>query len=219
MDETLGLKCGFETECAWHWEEDQPDDFHVLSGGNLTSLNRTGTMPGPTADVYNNANGRFLYARLTPKSGTKNLTSPTFGSTRENCILQVVLHQSGMGKSAIRIVIEPLVSPSWVPAEIMGNDLRKWGWHTFRIGRISQEFRVSLEVARNNNDPKPRSHISIDNLEMRNCFAENISKGNCSATQVQCMATRIPVCINPERICDHSKECDGGEDESKDCGK
>lgn len=221
MDEMLGLKCTFETACAWTWEEGLADGFHVLTGANMTTMNRTGIMPGPTADIYNNANGHFLHARLSPDSGTRILRSPIFGMTRENCMLVVVMHQSAMSRSAIRIVIEPIYSESsaWVPAEVLGNDLRKWGWHQFRIGRITKDFHILLEVVRNKSDQRPKSHVSLDNLAMMDCFAENINKGNCSATQVQCMANRIPVCINPERICDHSQECDGDEDENQNCGK
>lgn len=136
-------------------------------------------------------------------------------------MLVVVMHQSAMSRSAIRIVIQPAYAESspWVPAEVLGNDLRKWGWHQFRIGRISNDFHILLEVVRNRSDQRPRSHVSIDNLAMMDCFAENNNKGNCSTTQVQCMANRIPVCINAERLCDHYQECDGGEDESQDCGK
>lgn len=221
MDERLGMKCNFETDCAWTWDDKLSDGFHVLTGANITKMNRTGVMPGPASDIYNNANGHFLHARLSPDSGTRIIRSPMFGVTRENCMLVMVSHQSAMSRSAIRIVIEPVYSQSpsaWVPAEVLGNDLRKWQWHHFRIGRISQDFHILMEVARNKSDLRPKSHMSIDNLAMMDCFAENINKGNCSATQVQCMANRIPVCINPERICDHSLECDGGEDENQDCG-
>ena len=105
-----------------------------------------------------------------------------------------------------------------VHLQILGNDLRKWGWHQFRIGRISREFHILLEVVPNKSEIR-KSHVSIDNLAMIGCFPENINKENCSATQVRCMANRIPVCINPDRICDHSHECDGGEDEKQDCGR
>lgn len=98
IDEMLGLKCTFETACAWKWDENLADGFHVLTGANITTMNRTGVMPGPTADIYNNANGHFLHARLTPESGTKILRSPLFGMTRENCMLVVVMHQSHLDR-------------------------------------------------------------------------------------------------------------------------
>lgn len=47
------------------------------------------------------------------------------------------MHQSSMLKGSIRIVIEPVASKenSWVPAEILGDDFRKWKYHPFEIDR------------------------------------------------------------------------------------
>lgn len=221
MDEQLGLKCTFDSVCAWTWTNNSTDSFHIETGENITIKNRTGMWPGPTADIYNNASGQFLHTSLTPDSEPQILRSPRFGMTRENCGLVMVLHQSAMSRSVIRIVIEPHYkqSASWVPAEIQGTDQRKWVWYEFRLGRISKEFNILLEIVRNKSDPRPRSHLSIDNLAMWDCFAENVDKGNCSATQVQCQANKVPVCINPERICDHFNECDGEEDERQNCGE
>lgn len=93
--------------------------------------------PGPQADHNKDANGHFLHVRLTPETTTRILKSPVFSSTREKCYLEAFLHQSSMLKGSIKIVIEPVGSRdnSWVPAEIMGDDLRKWRFHTFEIDR------------------------------------------------------------------------------------
>lgn len=65
------------------------------------------------------------------------MRSPVFSSTREKCYLEVFMHQSSMLKGSIRIVIEPVASKenSWVPAEILGDDFRKWKYHPFEIDR------------------------------------------------------------------------------------
>lgn len=52
MDELLGLKCTFETQCAWTWDEGLPDGFGVYTGENITTMNKTGVMVGPTAGEF-----------------------------------------------------------------------------------------------------------------------------------------------------------------------
>lgn len=56
----LGVKCNFETECAWTWNKTVTDTFHVVTGGNLTESNLTGMMPGPAADAKDDANGKLI---------------------------------------------------------------------------------------------------------------------------------------------------------------
>uniref|UniRef100_A0A182P1D0 receptor protein-tyrosine kinase n=1 Tax=Anopheles epiroticus TaxID=199890 RepID=A0A182P1D0_9DIPT len=220
MDDILGMKCNFETECAWTWEENnQHQGFQVVTGMNLTESNRTGLMPGPGADPAHNANGHFLHLRLTQESQPQILTSPVFGATKENCYLEVFTHQSAMHHGSIRIVIETIGNQesSWVPAEIMGNDLRRWQLNTFRIDRISKDFKVLFEVVPNKLGGQARGHVSIDNLRMVNCFPDSISTNNCSYSQVQCTSSKVPVCIKTPRICDITVDCDDNEDETLNC--
>lgn len=61
IEDMLGVKCTFETECAWIWNTTINDTFHVVTGANLTQTNITGMMPGPVADAKDNANGEFLF--------------------------------------------------------------------------------------------------------------------------------------------------------------
>uniref|UniRef100_A0A8W7P6X3 Tyrosine-protein kinase receptor n=1 Tax=Anopheles coluzzii TaxID=1518534 RepID=A0A8W7P6X3_ANOCL len=191
MDEILGMKCNFETECAWTWDENDQHGFQVVTGVNLTESNRTGLMPGPGADPAHNANGHFLHLRLTQDSQPQILTSPIFGATKENCYLEVFTHQSAMHHGSIRIVIETIGNQesSWVPAEIMGNDLRRWQLNTFRIDRISKDFKVLFEVVPNKLGGQARGHVSIDNLRMVNCFPDSISTNNCSYSQCNVRTT------------------------------
>ncbi|XP_049291749.1 tyrosine-protein kinase receptor isoform X1 [Anopheles funestus] len=221
MDEILGMKCNFETECAWTWDENDQHGFQVVTGMNLTESNRTGLMPGPGADPAHNANGHFLHLRLTQDSQPQILTSPVFGATKENCYLEVFTHQSAMHHGSIRIVIETIGNQesSWVPAEIMGNDLRRWQLNTFRIDRISKDFKVLFEVVPNKIGGQARGHVSIDNLRMVQCFPDSISTNNCSYSQVQCTASKVPVCIKTPKICDITVDCDDSEDETLNCDK
>jgi anaplastic lymphoma kinase len=97
----------------------------------------SGVMPGPQFDPNNDAMGHFLHLLLTPETGTRILKSPVFSSTRERCYLEVFLHQSSMVTGSIKIVIEPVASKqsAWVPAEIAGDDVRKWKYGSFEIDR------------------------------------------------------------------------------------
>lgn len=59
IEDSLGVKCNFETECAWTWNKTMSDSFHVVTGGNLTQSNLTGMMPGPATDAQEDANGKL----------------------------------------------------------------------------------------------------------------------------------------------------------------
>lgn len=61
MEDVLGVKCNFETACAWMWDESVLDGFQTVTGANLTESNRTGIMPGPPADSRNDANGNCAW--------------------------------------------------------------------------------------------------------------------------------------------------------------
>lgn len=138
QDEKQGIKCSFERPCAWKYDANVTGyNFEVKTGLELKEQNLTGIMPGPSADKFNDAKGHFLHVVLTPETNARILKSPVFSSTRQKCYLEVFLHQSSMSRGTIRIVIEPLSARSdpWVPSEILGNDLRKWRYHTFDIDR------------------------------------------------------------------------------------
>lgn len=130
------------------------------------------------------------------------------------------LHQSSMTHGFFRVVIEPSGSTesSWVPAEIAGNDLRRWDLFQFRIGRISKEFRILFEIVSNNLGGHQRGHVSIDNLRMRNCFPEGAKSETCQTSQVKCKTNKVGVCIEIPRICDINVDCDENEDELLNCG-
>ncbi|XP_002006595.2 ALK tyrosine kinase receptor [Drosophila mojavensis] len=220
IEDLLGVKCNFETPCAWEWTENLPDGFQVISGTELAKKNLTGLMPGPVADSIDDANGHFLYARVLPSTRQLNLTSPSFSTTLERCFLEVYMHQSDMSHGLSRVVVEPLhpQESSWVPAEIQGDNFRQWTHKLFRLGRISRDFRIKFEVVPELK-PGQKAHVALDNLRMVNCFPEGTKSEKCSTSQVKCMMNKVPVCIPLPRICDITRDCDDAEDELQSCDK
>lgn len=234
-----GVQCTFETTCAWTWEEGLVDGFHVVTGANLTDTNHTGAVAGPTTDLKQSPTGNFkstltlvlflndkllqghfLHLRLSTTTGQRILRSPTFSSTRENCYLEVFLHEGAMHHGSIRIAIEPLRSHEapWVPAEIAGNNNRRWEMFQFRLGRISKEFVILFEVVPNGLGANSRGHVSIDNLMMKNCFPDPANE-TCNLNQIKCHSNKMAVCTSTHSICDIRVDCDENEDELLNCGK
>lgn len=84
---------------------------------------------------------------------------------------------------------------------------------------VSKDFRILFEIVPNNLGGALRGHVSIDNLKMRNCFADSPRKDSCSTSQIKCNESRIPVCIENARICDLVDDCDESEDELLNCGE
>ncbi|KAG4074940.1 hypothetical protein HA402_009365, partial [Bradysia odoriphaga] len=219
MEDVLGVKCNFETDCAWTWDENVLDGFTVVTGANLTDSNRTGIMPGPGADPNNDANGHFLHLRLEPSTKHRTFRSPTFSVTRENCFLEMFIHQSSMQNGSLKIVIEPQSSSSWVPAEIAGNDLRQWQQMHFRIGRVSQDFQIVFEVMPRGLVGSQRGHVSIDNLSLKGCFPEGPRTDTCSNALVKCQKNKRDQCLKTVAVCDIDVDCDDKEDELLNCEK
>jgi len=186
----------------------------------LFKKNLTGLLPGPTADSIDDANGKFLYARVIPNSKPLNLTSPEFSTTMEKCFLEVYMHQSDMSHGLSRVVVEPLHTSesSWVPAEILGDNQRQWTRKVYRLGRVSRDFRIVFEVVPELR-PGQKGHVALDNLRMVNCFPEGTKSEKCSTSQVKCTANKVPVCIHLPRICDITRDCDDAEDEQQSCGE
>ncbi|KAH8298472.1 hypothetical protein KR044_005153 [Drosophila immigrans] len=220
MEDLLGVKCNFETSCAWVWTKNLLDGFQVISGTELAKKNMTGLMPGPVADSIDDANGHFLYARVQPTTKQLNLTSPWFSTTLEKCFLEVYMHQSDMSHGLSRVVVEPLhpQESSWVPAEIQGDNFRSWTHRLFRLGRISRDFRIVFEIVPELRQGQ-KAHVALDNLRMVNCFPEGTKSEKCSTSQIKCMMNKVPVCIPLPRICDITRDCDDAEDEQQSCDK
>lgn len=219
-DDHLGVTCDFESKCQWEWDENLSDGFKIVSGINLTESNRTGLMPGPAIDGSHDAAGHFLHLRFTQNTTQRELRSPVFSQTRDNCYMDVLMHQSNMHHGSIKIVIVPEDNPAsqWVPAEIRGDNGNQWQLHPFKIGRVSKDFRILFEVVPNLKIAN-RGHLAIDNLRLVQCFPESLDTRNCLHNQLRCEANKQPVCIKRDRICDIDVDCDNKEDESLNCGK
>lgn len=168
--------------------------------------------------------------RLTNSTGQRTLVSPPFSSTKEHCVLEVFIHQSGMQMGSLRIIIEPLnmydsqhrqhpAASSWVPAEYGGNDYRHWEQFQFAIGRVTQDFRILFEVVPRGLRPQQRGHVSLDDLALKNCFPEGTRTGTCSNIDVRCQTNKVDVCIKRSQVCDINVDCDEKEDELLNCGK
>lgn len=50
-EDKSGVRCDFETECAWKWNTSLPDSFRVVTVASLAELNKTGNMSGPHSEL------------------------------------------------------------------------------------------------------------------------------------------------------------------------
>lgn len=55
-EEAAGIRCGFETECHWKWNQTQNDTFQVVTGSNITHSGSL--LPGPSADNAGDVKGK-----------------------------------------------------------------------------------------------------------------------------------------------------------------
>lgn len=228
-EEGIGIRCNFESNCNWKWDSGENDTFRVVTIHNITDAKSIGLLPGLNHDQHFVINkGHFLHVRMLPTSSIHTITSPTFAGTKEGCRLDLFAHQSGNRNGKFRIVIEPVNKPdvttsAWVPIERNGNDLRRWTELSFPIGRVSQEFRILLEVVPKGLRSQQRAYVSIDNLRLRGCFEPNNSmvaiNGQCDVSDIKCKSNKIEVCVKARQHCDINVDCDDREDEMINCGK
>lgn len=61
-EEAAGIRCNFETECHWKWDETQNGTFQIVTGSNITD---TGSLlPGPSADNAGDVNGKCIFTLI-----------------------------------------------------------------------------------------------------------------------------------------------------------
>lgn len=91
------------------------------------------------------------------------------------------MHQSDMSHGLSRVVVELLhtAESSWVPAEILGDNVRQWTRKVYRLGRVSRDFRIVFEVVPDLRVGQ-KGHVALDNLRMVNCFPEGTKSEKCS---------------------------------------
>lgn len=51
IDDKPGVRCDFETECAWTWNTSMADSFKVVTVATLNAKNRTERLLGPQTDL------------------------------------------------------------------------------------------------------------------------------------------------------------------------
>lgn len=83
-----------------------------------------------------------------------------------------------------------------------------------RVGRISSNFTIMLEVQPPDNLQKGAT-VAFDNIHLFHCYQEN--DDTCSPMQYKCKTTEM--CINNTSICDITKDCPYGDDETLNCGE
>lgn len=54
-EEATGIRCNFESECHWTWDEADNDTFQVVTGSNITT---NGLLPGPNVDNAGDVKGK-----------------------------------------------------------------------------------------------------------------------------------------------------------------
>ncbi|XP_039280601.1 leukocyte tyrosine kinase receptor isoform X2 [Nilaparvata lugens] len=203
-----GLRCGFEETCAWKWNSTLV---------RATSAAFPGYTAAPKVDASNNTNGHYLMVVMTEDGGPKQMLmwSPKYVSTGESCRFKVSLHMGNMVTGSFKILVEIVHNKtSWVVNEKAGNDMQTWEEYSVKIGRLSQEFNIILEITSGKEYP---SHVALDNLRLINCFTEpRPVEINCSPTQYKC---RNNTCIDKLDVCDMSMDCVEGDDEEQDCDK
>lgn len=59
--------------------------------------------------------------------------------------------------------------------------------------------------------------VAFDNIKLIECFPESDPINTCTPFQYRCSQTNV--CINNTRICDITKDCKYGDDETQNCGR
>lgn len=51
IEDKPGVRCDFETECAWTWNVSMADNFKVVTVATLNAINKTERISGPITDL------------------------------------------------------------------------------------------------------------------------------------------------------------------------
>jgi hypothetical protein len=159
----------------WSWDINSTNPFRIVTGEEISRLNVTEEIP--KSDPAGNKKGHFLYAELTPESPKKVIKSPIFPPSRNDCSLELYMHQISMQHGSIKIIIEKSNDKQTIiTSEIDGNNTAKWSLYHFHVGRLSTKFRILIEIdlmgARHSHQKWKRlkkAMISIDNISLSDC--------------------------------------------------
>ncbi|CAH1983529.1 unnamed protein product [Acanthoscelides obtectus] len=207
QDFDRNVNCDFEDNCLWSWRKDIANGFFIASGHNV-GANET----GPRTDAENGEFGSFLLLRLPQEATEFQVKSPIFTPTISKCKFAIHIHQEKMQGGLIKIIGEKKDS-QWILKTIPGDDARKWTYYEQSVGQISQNFTIMLEVVPGENMAKGAT-VAFDNIKLFHCY--ETMDDSCSPHQYKCKkGTKI--CINTTSICDITKDCDYGDDETQNC--
>nr|CAH7767886.1 unnamed protein product [Callosobruchus chinensis] len=207
QDSDRNVNCDFEDNCLWTWRKDIANGFFIASGHNVAS-NET----GPRTDAENGEFGSFLLLRLPQESTEFQVKSPVFTPTISKCKFAIHIYQEKMDGGLIKIIGEKKDS-QWILKTIPGDNGKKWTYFEQSVGQISQNFTIMLEVVPGENMAKGAT-VAFDNIKLFHCY--ETMDDSCSPHQYKCKkGTKI--CINTTSICDITKDCDYGDDETQNC--
>ncbi|XP_011494179.1 PREDICTED: leukocyte tyrosine kinase receptor [Ceratosolen solmsi marchali] len=193
-------QCDFEKPCGWAWN----GTFQVTKAPIANEM-------APTTDATKRRKGKFLWM---PGPAEGQLRSGFIRHTRSHCYLELALYQVEMKHGLISLIIETFNRTSYVAAERAGNNFATWETTKFNLGRISQDFRIILEIV----VPFANSSIGVDSIRLVDCFPETgtFFHGECTRTMFRCANGE---CLKRDHVCDLTADCADGEDESSECDK
>ncbi|XP_057655482.1 tyrosine-protein kinase receptor isoform X1 [Diorhabda carinulata] len=203
-----GVDCDFENDCLWTWRKDIVNGFFITSGSKYGAHES-----GPRTDADNSEGGSFLLLRPNLKSTEFHVHSPPFAPTVSSCKFAVWIYQEKMEGGTIRIVgSKSEDGTQWLLKKIPGDNSREWHKYDMSVGNISKNFTIILEVVPFEN-MEIGAAVAFDNIQLFQCYHKN--DYSCSALHYKCKATKI--CINSTSICDITKDCMHGDDETQNC--
>ncbi|XP_066969584.1 tyrosine-protein kinase receptor [Macrobrachium rosenbergii] len=220
-DDECGLQCDFEgeVECAWNWTNDATpgaSNFMKVTGEQIEEMTKSmapGEMTGPGRDTDNSPQGHFLYLGVTKSSTQTNITrlitSPWLESSGKGCRLEADYHVWKTDESSvIKVLLEVNNITRITSLDDFGkiNETGKWKRRKSYIGKITQPFRLGIEVMLGTGKP---THVAIDNIQLVNCILDPDPPMNCSG-----MLCNNGDCVPRDSICDITRDCRGGEDEN-----
>ncbi|XP_015429458.1 PREDICTED: ALK tyrosine kinase receptor [Dufourea novaeangliae] len=191
--------CDLEKSCDWLWNQTL----------GLKRVTPARSRFGPRTDASHLEYGHFLWYT---GGGNLQMWSTTIPRTGSRCMLELALYQVEMRDGLINLVIITNNTSS-IAAEKPGNNHARWEMTRFNLGAISQPHQLLLEIS----VPYPNSSIAVDNIRLVDCFPELAPVGtSCTKDMFRC---NNGSCLNRTRVCDLTKDCANGEDESLDCDK
>ncbi|XP_064484759.1 leukocyte tyrosine kinase receptor-like isoform X2 [Ornithodoros turicata] len=205
-----GFQCDFDAACAWTWD------------GAFRLSNSSSAGEATSGDGKHNVTGQFLQyedAGSLPGPLPGNLSSPWLKApTERTCNLQFWYRTSGIEDGAILIFLANANHTKEV-GKVFDMKANRWKLHRTQLGRLTTPFRVSLEVigARSTTRPLAPSLVGIDDIQLVDCTKSTTKDGTCSETEFRCPSS--DACIEKDRVCDFSVDCQDGEDENQDCDK